>query len=365
MNSSKFNELYKKFGYRKFKMSKFEPYDLYADYRDFLTNNQLITFTDFDGTLLALKPDITLSIIKNNTASEEKVYYNESIYRSKENHYREIPQVGVECVGHIDAYCEAEVVMLAAESMALISDQYVIRVSDVSLLRAYLSAMNLSERLTAEILSLFASRNSAELEELLSSGRITLTAAAQLRDLMDLYLPFEEGVKAIRRFATNDMLGNMIRHMEDVVNILREFEVLDKVFLDFSIVNSMDYYNGIVFQGAAAEIPFPVLYGGRYDPLPKKMGKDVEAVGFGVYLDEVDNYIGKPRRFDVDYLIVYDSKKEKDAGVRLARVMRKLEKAGFSVRSVRSDQLDNMQQRPRSRKIVNIEAAEKEVPGND
>ena len=52
-------------------MSKFEPYDLYADYRDFLTNNQLITFTDFDGTLLALKPDITLSIIKNNTASEE------------------------------------------------------------------------------------------------------------------------------------------------------------------------------------------------------------------------------------------------------------------------------------------------------
>ena len=126
-------------------MSKFEPYDLYADYRDFLTNNQLITFTDFDGTLLALKPDITLSIIKNNTASEEKVYYNESIYRSKENHYREIPQVGVECVGHIDAYCEAEVVMLAAESMALISDQYVIRVSDVSLLRAYLSAMNLSD----------------------------------------------------------------------------------------------------------------------------------------------------------------------------------------------------------------------------
>ena len=225
--------------------------------------------------------------------------------------------------------------------------------------------MNLSERLTAEILSLFASRNSAELEELLSSGRITITAAAQLRDLMDLYLPFEEGVKAIRRFATNDMLGNMIRHMEDVVNILREFGILDKVFLDFSIVNSMDYYNGIVFQGAAAEIPFPVLYGGRYDPLPKKMGKDVEAVGFGVYLDEVDNYIGKPRRFDVDYLIVYDSKKEQNAGVRLARVMRKMEQAGFSVRSVRSDQLDNMQQRPRSRKIVNIEAAEKEVPGND
>ena len=166
------------------------------------------------------------------------------------------------------------------------------------------------------------------------------------------FVPVDDGAARVIAFSESRM-------------ILREFGILDKVFLDFSIVNSMDYYNGIVFQGAAAEIPFPVLYGGRYDPLPKKMGKDVEAVGFGVYLDEVDNYIGKPRRFDVDYLIVYDSKKEKDAGVRLARVMRKLEKAGFSVRSVRSDQLDNMQQRPRSRKIVNIEAAEKEVPGND
>ncbi len=346
-------------------MSKFEPYDLYADYRDFLTNNQLITFTDFDGTLLALKPDITLSIIKNNTASEEKVYYNETIYRSKEQHYREIPQVGVECVGHIDAYCEAEVVTMAVKSMALISDQYVIRVSDISLLRTYLAAMNLSERITGEILRLFASRNSADLDELLSSGKITITAANQLRDLMDLYLPFEKGVKALRRFVTNEAMDGMIRHMDEVAAILREFGVLDKVFLDFSIVNSMDYYNGIVFQGAAAQIPFPVLYGGRYDRLPQKMGKDVEAVGFGVYLDEIDNYIGNTQKFDVDYLIVYDNKKVENAGVRLARVMRELEEKGFSVRSVRSDQFDNMQQKPRSRRVIGIEAAEKEVRSDD
>ena len=111
MTTTDFNELYKSFGYRKFKMSKFEPYDLYADYRDFLTSRELITFTDLDGTLLAMKPDITLSIIKNNTG-EEKVYYNENVYRARNHHYREIQQVGVECVGKVDFYCEAEILAM-------------------------------------------------------------------------------------------------------------------------------------------------------------------------------------------------------------------------------------------------------------
>ena len=54
MTEQKLNELYERFGYRKFKMTKFEPYDLYADNRDFLKSSQLITFTDLDGSLLAL-----------------------------------------------------------------------------------------------------------------------------------------------------------------------------------------------------------------------------------------------------------------------------------------------------------------------
>ena len=86
----KLNDLYESYGYRKFKISKFEPYDLYADNRDFLKSSQLITFTDLDGSLLALKPDVTLSIVKSNGGGEEKVYYNETVYRPKENHYREI-----------------------------------------------------------------------------------------------------------------------------------------------------------------------------------------------------------------------------------------------------------------------------------
>ena len=58
-------QLYSSYGYEPFKMSKFEPYDLYLNHKEFLISEGAITFTDTDGTLMALKPDVTLSIVKN------------------------------------------------------------------------------------------------------------------------------------------------------------------------------------------------------------------------------------------------------------------------------------------------------------
>ena len=96
------NRLYEQYGYRKFKMSRFEDYDLYAQNRDFLRQDRIITFTDADGALKALKPDITLSIMKSNGGDSEKVYYNENVCREVGGAFREILQVGVESVGQID-----------------------------------------------------------------------------------------------------------------------------------------------------------------------------------------------------------------------------------------------------------------------
>ena len=76
--------LYRKYGYSQYKMSKFEEYDLYVRNKNFLVSDNIITFTDTDGKLMALKPDVTLSIIKNTkdeSDSVQKVYYNENVYR--------------------------------------------------------------------------------------------------------------------------------------------------------------------------------------------------------------------------------------------------------------------------------------------
>ena len=58
--------------------------------------------------------------------------------------------------------------------------------------------------------------------------------------------------------------------------------------LDLSLANDMDYYNGLVLQGYLTGLPRAVLKGGRYDPLAAQFRPGTRAIGFALYLDELD-----------------------------------------------------------------------------
>ena len=121
--------LYRSRGYSQYKMSKFEEYDLYAENKSFLVSDSIITFTGSGGKLMALKPDVTLSIVKNSKDAPgqvQKLYYNENVYRPSPNihEYKEIPQMGVEYMGDIDIYAEYEIVRLAAMSVKEIAKRF-------------------------------------------------------------------------------------------------------------------------------------------------------------------------------------------------------------------------------------------------
>ena len=142
--------LYENYGYRRFKMSKFEAYDLYVRNKDFLVSDRMITFTDARGVLMALKPDVTLSIIKNTREDEpgpRKVYYNETVYRSGKGDegFQEIMQTGLECIGELDLYHIYEVTALAVRSLAAISPDYVLDVSHVGLVTGFMEAAGVDE----------------------------------------------------------------------------------------------------------------------------------------------------------------------------------------------------------------------------
>ena len=67
--------LYANNGYQPYRMSKFEEYDLYVENKDFLLSDRIITFNDTDGKLMALKPDVTMSVVKNTADNELKSVY--------------------------------------------------------------------------------------------------------------------------------------------------------------------------------------------------------------------------------------------------------------------------------------------------
>ena len=80
----------------------------------------------------------------------------------------------------------------------------------------------------------------------------------------------------------------------------------ERVHIDFSVVNDLGYYNGIVFQGFVNGISQSILSGGQYDNLMKKMGRRDCAIGFALYLDLLDELASGSIPYDVDAVLLYD-----------------------------------------------------------
>ena len=303
--------LYRAHGYRSFKMSKFEEYELYVRNKDFLVSDRIITFNDTNGKLMALKPDVTLSIIKNtaDTAGvKQKVYYNENVYRvsDRTHQYKEIMQAGLECVGDIDSYDLFETVLLAAKSLALISEQFVLDVSHLGILTAVLDEVGGGENFRREITACIAGKNRHDLIKLCAEAEIPQIDVERLVSLIDIHGNMDRVIYELESVCNSAASRTALDELKELAQLLGTTPYASRIRFDFSIVNDMNYYNGIVFRGFLAGICEGVLAGGQYDKLLRRMGRKSGAVGFALYLDLLEELNREESDYDVDVLILCD-----------------------------------------------------------
>lgn len=287
--------LYRGCGYLPYKMSQFESYDFYVRNKDFLQSDKIITFSDSDGRLMALKPDVTLSIVKNAPEEPgvvEKLYYNENVYRD----YREIMQTGLECVGDLGSYEIAEVVGLALKSLEKLGRDYVLDVSHMGLVSAVLDSCGLDAQDRKQALACLMRKSVHELEAMCQSPE----GLGKLRVLAACHGSGAEALKSVRQVLTTEAELNALRELEALWETVGD----DHLCLDFSVGSSLGYYSGVVFRGYLAGIPTSVLSGGQYDKLAKKLGKNSRAIGFAVYVDNLEEQEADFQ--SVDTLILHD-----------------------------------------------------------
>ena len=72
-----------------------------------------------------------------------------------------------------------------------------------------------------------------------------------------------------------------------------------------SLADGTGYYNGVLFRGYVNGVASAVLSGGRYDTLLHRMGREGGAIGFAVYMDELQRFLFRRPETDVDTLLVY------------------------------------------------------------
>ncbi len=302
--------LYEQYGYAQYKMSKFEEYDLYVSNKDFLISDSVITFTDTNGKLMALKPDMTLSIVKNTkdaVGTLSKVYYDENVYRvSKGTHsFKEIKQVGLECIGDLDAYSLYEVLMLAAESLQSISGECVLDISHLGLLSGVLESLGVSEDVQSDLLRCMGEKNPHELTAICKANAIQDEDIDLLKALISLYGTPKEVLPKLTSLLQGKIDGALLNNFTEILEAFQGSPLQSMLRIDFSVVSDMHYYNGIVFKGFVKGIPDSVLSGGQYDKLLQKMNRKAGAIGFAVYLDLLERMETTSKDFDVDILLLY------------------------------------------------------------
>ena len=289
-------DLYRRYGYHQYKVTKFEEYELYARNKSFLVSDKMLTFTDTNGKLMALKPDIPLSIVKNARpapGSVDKVYYCENVYRAGSNYngFQEITQTGLECLGAIDDYTVCEVMMLACRSLAAITEQYLLQVSHLGFADALLSQVD--PALHRELLDLVCQKNPAGLSALCATADIAPSLTQKLILLADTFGPLHDLLPTLEALADCPQTQAAYGELASIDQAMSEYGLTGKVYLDFSIVSDLNYYNGIVFQGYVNGLPTHILSGGRYDRLAEKLGKQIGGIGFGVYMSLLERFWGQ------------------------------------------------------------------------
>ena len=280
--------LYRDYGYQLYRMSKFEEYDLYARNKDFLISDNIITFNDAGGRLMALKPDVTLSIVRATRDrpddAVQKLCYQEHVYRPPRTggSFRELTQVGLECIGPLGDGELTETLSLALKSLERVcrGAEFTLNVTHLGVLSELLDRLGLRGDARRAALDCVSRRSARELALLAREAGADSEAAEAAQRLLRLPADPAEALAE---------LGELAPDSPGAAELARVTAGLGKrVRLDFSVVSDMHYYNGLVFQGYVSGVPAAVLSGGQYDRLMRKLGRGARAIGFAVYVDRLE-----------------------------------------------------------------------------
>lgn len=263
---------------------------------------------DSDGSLLMLRPDLTLPVarlVAGRVSAGElpaRFRYAAPVVReepSLRGQPRQFTQLGVELVGEDGGASEVEVVRLLAEALgALEVPDWRIVFGSVTPLTSLLDACAPTTDFREEVLALVHDSDLVTLDELISSTEGLAPAAARaLREVCRM----GGGAEIIGRLdallaeAGVDPASRGTAELSSLAGSLADLFEQGRLSFDFSIINSFDYYTGIIFKGYAEGIAASLASGGRYDAVLANLGRPgLVACGFALSLERLQEVLGEP-----------------------------------------------------------------------
>ena len=201
---------------------------------------------------------------------------------------------------------------MAAKSLKTISDSCVLDISNLGLLENIFESFDIPKMDRSQIIRFIGDKNVHELERYCEKLGVEAENIETLKFLVSLSGNPDEVIPALIKELDGKTDISPLLDMQVVLAAV-EPSLKSMLRVDFSVVNDIKYYNGIVFKGFIEGIPTSVLSGGQYDKLMKKMSRRSSAIGFAVYLDMLERFNFLSIDYDFDALLTYSDKTDLSA----------------------------------------------------
>lgn len=328
--------LFATWGYQEVMTPVFEFLEVFDDQRGFPREN-LYKFFDQRGRILALRADMTMPVARlaatrlRHEALPLRLGYAATVYRQKgegrgESH--EINQAGAELIGLGSPLGEAEILGLAVEAIqALEIEDYYLSLGHMGLFQGLAAEADLNAGEIALLQEALANRDFVAYGQVLAQ---IAKAGRRTRELKEL--PFwrgqpEEVLKKAQERCANERGRQALEELQGILARLYQLKPEARVLLDLGLLRRPAYYTGLVFEGYAQGLGWPILGGGRYDDLLSSFGFQAPAVGFGFLLDGVLPILQTRTLAKLDYLLLASPSNWGRAGAKAGS----LRQRGFSV----------------------------------
>lgn len=279
-------KIFSSFNYKPVESPTFEYIEVYEG-KGSVDTKTMYKFVDRDGSVLALRPDVTPAIGRIATTSYNsndipmRFAYVGNAFRYNEHYQgklREFTQAGIELIGVSGVEADAEVLTVAIESLlsAGLKD-FRIDIGNVLFLQGVLEEAGISHKLCEKIQDSIVNKNYVQVSSLIENTHIKPEHKRIFKEL-PLLIGGIEIIDTVKNMVNNEKSLNAIKHLQQIYEILDLNGLSKYISFDFSVIGHFDYYTSLIFRGYARGTGFSVIDGGRYD----KLIADYPAVGFGI-----------------------------------------------------------------------------------
>ncbi|MBX9257293.1 ATP phosphoribosyltransferase regulatory subunit [Desmonostoc muscorum CCALA 125] len=288
-------QVFHRWGYHRIITSTLERMDtLMAG--EAIQRQMVIQLQNSEDDELGLRPELTASIARTvvtrmaDVTYPQRLYYNANVFRrtweSRHNRQQEFYQAGVELLGAGGLLANAEVLLLVADCLAALGlRQWHLILGEAGITRSLLNAFgaNLQDKVRTAI---------AHLDRITID---TLPLSDELRDrariMMDLRGPSADVLQKVSSLDLDEQGQQAVNNLKSLVELL-ESEKKFSLILDLSLIQTIDYYTGIVFEVVNdTESQARILgQGGRYDQLLglyHPQGENIPGIGFVLNIEDL------------------------------------------------------------------------------